>query len=89
MPLPLLTILACVPGRHYFPVPYRLGNASFYAALTALLVGGTYCVAYLFPQYTTLRLGVNTLFVLLFVVIAFRKDLSGIAVPILNRIRKR
>ncbi|OWR77843.1 lipopolysaccharide biosynthesis protein [Porphyromonas gingivalis] len=85
----LIMLLSYFTGRHYFPVPYRLGNALFYAALTALLVGGTYCVAYLFPQYTALRLGVNTLFVLLFVIIAFRKDLSGIAVPILNRIRKR
>ncbi|WP_373697708.1 lipopolysaccharide biosynthesis protein [Porphyromonas loveana] len=85
----LIMLLSYLVGRHYFPVPYRLGNALFYACLTALLTGGTYLVAYLLPEYVVARVAVNTLLFLTFVFIAIRKDLRGVITPIMKRLRKR
>lgn len=80
-----IMLLSYFVGRHYYPVPYHLGNAGMYVGLTALLTGGTYLVAYLLPDQLLIRLLLNSILVLFFVAVALKKDLK----PLLETVSRR
>ena len=76
-----MMISSFLVGRHYYKVPYRLGNAAFYAVTAALLYLMMYGIGQAFPSRPVLAMLLNTIPLLLFVAVFAYKDLNPEMLP--------
>ncbi|KGN72993.1 polysaccharide biosynthesis protein [Porphyromonas macacae] len=84
----VIMVLSYVIGRRYFPVNYKLGNAAFYALLTGGLVGLSYLIRHFIANSLLSALACTPL-LLVFILVAVKKDVDLNKIPIVNKYIKK
>lgn len=84
----LVMTLCYFIGQHYFPVNYKIKNALFYGALTAIL---SYASSYIRDLFTNPILSALacTPLIIIFVFIVIKKDISISSIPIIEKLRTK
>ncbi|GAD04648.1 polysaccharide biosynthesis protein [Porphyromonas crevioricanis] len=68
-------------GRHYYRVPYQLGNAGLYALLSIAFFSAMQGIEYVFSYRPVWAMLLNTIFLLLFLLVFVYRDLDPSLLP--------
>lgn len=71
-------------GQKYYPIPYNLKSAGFFFLLSMILFAGI-TLTYIQIDNLWLRLGINSLFIVTYLFIVLKKELSLHSLPLIGK----
>jgi len=80
----VMMLISYVLGQKNYPIPYNLKSAGFFFLLSMILFTGI-SLTYAYIASVWLRLGINTLFIAIYLFIVLKKELSLRSLPLTGK----